>query len=45
MLMLTWENDIDVHALHRQGWTLSPIARHLAGTVERSVLLSVTLEM
>jgi transposase len=29
-LMLTRENDIDVHALHRQRWTVSAIARHLA---------------
>jgi len=27
--MLTPEDDIDVHALHRQGWTISAIARHL----------------
>jgi transposase len=27
--MLTRENDIDIHALHRQGWTISAIARHL----------------
>ena len=27
--MLTRENDIDVHALRRQGWTISAIARHL----------------
>jgi transposase len=27
--MLTRENDIDVHALYRQGWTISAIARHL----------------
>jgi len=27
--MLTRENDIDMHALHRQGWTISAIARHL----------------
>ena len=27
--MLTREEDIDVHALHRQGWTISAIARHL----------------
>jgi transposase len=27
--MLTRENDIDVHALHRRGWTISAIARHL----------------
>jgi hypothetical protein len=25
--MLTWE-DVDIHALHRQGWTISAIARH-----------------
>ena len=27
--MLTQENDVDVHALARQGWTVSAIARHL----------------
>lgn len=27
--MITREEDIDVHALHRQGWTISAIARHL----------------
>lgn len=27
--MLTREDDIDVHALRRQGWTISAIARHL----------------
>ena len=27
--MLTREEDIDVHALRRQGWTISAIARHL----------------
>jgi transposase len=27
--MLTREDDIDVHALRRQGWTVSAIARHL----------------
>ena len=27
--MLTREDDIDVHALHRQGWTISAIARHV----------------
>ena len=27
--MLTQEDDIDVHALRRQGWTISAIARHL----------------
>src|SRR5665811_1003843 len=29
LLMLTREDDIDVHALRRQGWTISAIARHL----------------
>jgi len=27
--MLTREDDIDVHALRRLGWTISAIARHL----------------
>jgi transposase len=27
--MLTREDDIDIHALRRQGWTISAIARHL----------------
>jgi predicted transcriptional regulator len=27
--MLTREDDVDAHALHRQGWTISAIARHL----------------
>lgn len=27
--MLTWENDVDAHALSRQGWTISKIAKHL----------------
>jgi hypothetical protein len=27
-LMLTREDDIDVHALRREGWTISAIARH-----------------
>lgn len=26
--MLTWEDDIDIQALRRQGWTISAIARH-----------------
>ncbi|PQP20905.1 helix-turn-helix domain-containing protein, partial [Rhodococcus opacus] len=26
--MLTWEEDVEVHALHKQGWTISAIARH-----------------
>ncbi len=24
--MLTWENDVDAHALRRQGWTITAIA-------------------
>src|SRR5690242_91504 len=27
--MLTWEEDVDAHALRRQGWSISAIARHL----------------
>jgi len=27
--MLTWEDDVEAHALRRQGWTISAIARHL----------------
>ncbi len=27
--MLTWEEDIDAHELHRQGWAIAAIARHL----------------
>jgi IS30 family transposase len=27
--MITWEEDIDAHALARRGWTISAIARHL----------------
>ena len=34
--MLTREDDIDVHALRRQGWTISAIARHLGRTARRS---------
>ena len=29
LLMLTWEDDVDIHALRRQGWTISAIARHI----------------
>jgi transcriptional regulator len=32
--MLTREDDIDVHALRRQGWTISAIARHLGSPGE-----------
>jgi len=27
--MLTWEDDVEVHALHKQGWTIAAIARHV----------------
>jgi predicted transcriptional regulator len=27
--MITREEDVDAHALHRRGWTISAIARHL----------------
>ena len=27
--MLTWEEDVEVHALHKRGWPISAIARHL----------------
>ncbi len=27
--MLTRENDVNAHALRKQGWTISAIARHL----------------
>ena len=27
--MLTQEEDVELSALHRQGWTISAIARHL----------------
>lgn len=26
--MLTWEDDLEIHALHKRGWTISAIARH-----------------
>lgn len=26
--MLTWENDVEVHALRKRGWSISAIARH-----------------
>ena len=26
--MLTWEDEVEVHALHKRGWTISAIARH-----------------
>lgn len=27
--MLTWEDDVEAHALRKQGWSISAIARHL----------------
>jgi transposase len=27
--MLTWEDDVEVHALRKRGWSISAIARHL----------------
>jgi predicted transcriptional regulator len=26
--MLTWEDDLEIDALHKRGWTISAIARH-----------------
>ena len=26
--MLTWEDDLEVHALRKRGWSVSAIARH-----------------
>jgi len=26
--MRTWEDDVEVHALRKRGWTISTIARH-----------------
>jgi transposase len=26
--MFTWGDDVEVHALHARGWTISAIARH-----------------
>jgi transposase len=27
--MLTWRDDVEIHALHKRGWSISAIARHL----------------
>ena len=27
--MLSWEDDVEAHALRRRGWSISAIARHL----------------
>ena len=27
--MITWEDDVEVHALHKMGWSISAIARHV----------------
>jgi transposase len=34
--MLTWEDDVDIHALHAKGWTVAAIARH-AGRDRKTV--------
>ncbi len=34
--MLTWEDDVEVHALHKRGWSISAIARH-AGRNRRTI--------
>ena len=26
--MLTWEDDVEITAVHKRGWTISAIARH-----------------
>ena len=26
--MLTWEDDVEIHALRQRGWSISAIARH-----------------
>ncbi|MBU8814296.1 helix-turn-helix domain-containing protein, partial [Mycolicibacterium goodii] len=26
--MLTWEDDLEIHALRKRGWSISAIARH-----------------
>jgi transposase len=30
--MLSWESNVEVHALRRQGWSISAIARHVGAT-------------
>ena len=34
--MITREDDVDIHALRRQGWTITAIARHV-GTDRKTV--------
>jgi hypothetical protein len=34
--MLIREDDVDAHALHRRGWSISAIARHLGMTARPS---------
>ncbi len=41
--MLTRNDDIDVHALRRQGWTVSAIARHLGLLTRAGRLVGRTL--
>ena len=40
--MLTREDDIDVHAPRRQGWTISAIARHLGR--DRKTIRALTFQ-
>ena len=30
--MLSWESNVEVHALRKQGWSISAIARHVGAT-------------
>ena len=39
--MLTWQDDVDIHALHRQGWTIFAIDRH-AGRDRQTVRAYLT---
>jgi hypothetical protein len=34
--MLSWEDDVEAHALRKRGWSISAIARHLGTTARRS---------
>jgi hypothetical protein len=38
--MLTQEDDVDAHALHKRLWSISAIARHLGMTARRSARMS-----
>ena len=39
--MLTREDDVDAHALRRQGWTITAIAKHL-GHDRKTIPLSAS---